>query len=73
MPTWPKDGHDICLDKSGFAILITLKNQPEKWPRLFFYLLGTQKYPGMFLMPFYAQGSLLKSVIWISAKANGGT
>ena len=44
----------IFLEKSGFAILIALKNQPEKWSRLFFYLLGTQNYPEMFLMLFYA-------------------
>jgi hypothetical protein len=42
--------------KSGFAILIPLKNQPEKWSRLFFYLLRTPKYFEMFLMPFYAPG-----------------
>ena len=33
------------IEKTGFAILITLKNQLEKWSRLFFYLLGTQKFP----------------------------
>ena len=36
---------EIFLKKFGFAILIALKNQLEKWSRLFFYLLGTQKFP----------------------------
>jgi hypothetical protein len=44
------------LEKSGFPILIALKNQPEKGSHLFLYLLGTQKYPEMFLMPFFAAG-----------------
>jgi hypothetical protein len=30
-------------EKSSLAILITLKNQQEKWSRLLFYLFGTQK------------------------------
>ena len=46
---------EIFLKKFGFAILIALKNQSEKWSP-FFYLLGTKKYPEMFLMPFYATG-----------------
>ena len=48
--------------KSGFAILIALKNQPEKWSRLFFYLLGTQNYPEMFLMLFYATGPFIVKI-----------
>jgi hypothetical protein len=41
----------------NLVLLFWLKNQPEKWSRLFFYLLVTQKYPEMFLMPFYAAGT----------------
>jgi hypothetical protein len=43
-------------EKSGFAILIASKNQPEKRSPLFFYPLETQKYLKIFLMPFYATG-----------------
>ena len=49
------------FEKFGFSILIALNNQTEKWSCLFFYLLRTQKYPEMFLTPFYAPGPLKKT------------
>ena len=60
----------FAFEKSGFDIFIALKNQPEIWSHLSFYLLRTEKYPEMFFMPFYAPGPLeltpssISLIIW---------
>ena len=46
--------------KSGFVIFIALTINQKNGPSYLFYLLGTQKYPEMFLMPFYAPGPFIR-------------
>ena len=57
-------GKKIIFEKNGFCCSDGLKKSTKKMVSLiFFYLLETQKYPEIFLMPFYAPGPfILKSL-----------
>ena len=48
------------FEKKILAHFDRLEKSTRKMVHLFFYLLETQKYPKMFLIPFYAAGPLSK-------------